>query len=130
MLARPPDPNTSLRLIPRSRRTVMHGLGSSHTFYQAALSLSSLKQKYRVIRYDFDGHGLSPFSGARSFSIDSLVEDLRELMDDCDVRAAAGIVGHSMSGLVATSFAAKYPDRVQKLCSSALGASCRRDSLR
>lgn len=92
----------------------MHGLGSSTTFYETALSLSKLKESYRLVRYDFDGHGLSPFSG--SLSIESLAEDLKEVMEWCGVKSAAGVTGHSMSGLVALTFAAKYPDRVDKLC--------------
>lgn len=96
----------------------MHGLGSSTTFYETALSLSKLASQYRLVRYDFDGHGLSPLSSNTegAVSIESLAEDLKEVMDLVGVKQAKGVVGHSMSGLVALTFAAKYPDRTEKLC--------------
>lgn len=100
---------------PTALTKVMHGLGSSSTFYEAALANSALTSRYRVVRYDFNGHGLSPMT-TLSIAIDSLVQDLKDLLDYLYVDQAAGIVGHSVSGLVATTFAAKYPDRVAKLC--------------
>ncbi|SCZ87632.1 BZ3500_MvSof-1268-A1-R1_Chr2-2g05098 [Microbotryum saponariae] len=87
----------------------LHGLGSSHTFYEAALSQSTS----RLISYDFNGHGLSPLQ--TPLSIDSLANDLKELMDHFGVESARGIVAHSMSGLVATTFASKWPEKVEKL---------------
>lgn len=67
------------------------------------------------MRYDFEGHGLSPLRDGSALSIDSLVEDLKELLDALGVKTARGIVAHSMSGLAATTFAAKYPARVEQL---------------
>lgn len=100
---------------------VLHGLGSSHTFYEAPLLKSKLRTKFRLIRYDFNGHGLSPLTG--DVSIESLAEDLKAVMDYAGVERAAGVVGHSMSGLVATTFAARYPERVDKLRESASHAA-------
>ncbi|BGP17705.1 hypothetical protein JCM10213_005285 [Rhodosporidiobolus nylandii] len=99
----------------------MHGLGSSTSFWEASLSSSALADKYRLVRYDFDGHGLSPVSPlcfgneSSNLSIDDLVEDLAAVMDHVRVEKAAGVVGHSMSGLVASKFAARYPHRVEKV---------------
>ncbi|GAA5906159.1 hypothetical protein JCM6882_006062 [Rhodosporidiobolus microsporus] len=99
----------------------MHGLGSNTSFWDASLSSSSLLDKYRLIRYDFDGHGLSPVSTTASaaegdmLSIDDLVEDLAAVMEYVGVEKAAGVVGHSMSGMVANKFAATFPDKVDKL---------------
>ncbi|GAA5895275.1 alpha/beta fold hydrolase [Sporobolomyces salmoneus] len=96
----------------------MHGLGSSTTFWEATLADSKLKEQHTLIRYDFDGHGLSSFSGidkGTSPSLLDLVNDLKDVLDHCGVEKAAGVVGHSMSGLVASHFAAKYPQRLDKL---------------
>ncbi|KAM0786402.1 hypothetical protein ACM66B_001868 [Microbotryomycetes sp. NB124-2] len=93
----------------------MHGLGSSTSFYEAPLLSSRLSSKYKVVRYDFDGHGLSPLNDSAKLSIDSLADDLAHVMDHAQVVKAAGVVGHSMSGLVALTFAAKYPARVDRL---------------
>jgi len=99
----------------------MHGLGSSTSFWEATLANSKLEHQFTLIRYDFDGHGNSPFSGASSASdgdrlnLLELVEDLKDVLDHVGVEKAAGIVGHSMSGLVASTFAARYPERLDKL---------------
>ncbi|GAA5870787.1 hypothetical protein JCM8547_001708 [Rhodosporidiobolus lusitaniae] len=99
----------------------MHGLGSNTSFWEAPFTGSKLTQTYRLVRYDFDGHGLSPVSslaaasGSGMLTLDDLVEDLGAVMDFVRVEKAAGIVGHSMSGLVASTFAARYPERVDKL---------------
>ncbi|GAA5873973.1 hypothetical protein JCM16303_002648 [Sporobolomyces ruberrimus] len=96
----------------------MHGLGSTTTFWEATLADTRLSERYTLIRYDFDGHGLSPFSfasGSSSLSLEDLVEDLKGVLDYAKVDKAEGIVGHSMSGLVASTFAAKYPERLGKL---------------
>ncbi|KAK4046076.1 hypothetical protein OIV83_006381 [Microbotryomycetes sp. JL201] len=93
----------------------MHGLGSSTSFYEAPLLSSRLSSKYKIVRYDFDGHGLSPLNQTGQLSIESLVQDLAHVMDYAQVDKAAGVVGHSMSGCVALTFSAKYPERVDKL---------------
>ncbi|GAA6050643.1 hypothetical protein JCM3770_000869 [Rhodotorula araucariae] len=99
----------------------MHGLGSSTSFYEATLADTRLAAKYRLIRYDFDGHGLSPVSALDAaddggmLSIDELVEDLAAVLQWARVDRAAAVVGHSMSGLVASTFAARYPDKLDKL---------------
>ncbi|GAA5824963.1 hypothetical protein JCM11251_006043 [Rhodosporidiobolus azoricus] len=99
----------------------MHGLGSNTSFWDASLSTSALLDKYRLVRYDFDGHGLSPVSSEAaasdgdSFSIDDLVEDLDAVLQYAGVEKAVGIVGHSMSGMVANKYAARFPEKVEKL---------------
>ncbi|GAA5983450.1 hypothetical protein JCM11641_007853 [Rhodosporidiobolus odoratus] len=99
----------------------MHGLGSSTSFWEAALHDSKLSKTYRLVRYDFDGHGISPVSSlsygneAGNLSLDDLAEDLMAVMEFVGVEKAAGIVGHSLSGLVASKFAARFPDKVDKL---------------
>lgn len=105
----------------------LHGLGSSHTYYQACNSLSGLATRFRLIRYDFDGHGLSPVSSLDThgnkdaeLTIDQLVEDLKGIAEYYKIEKFEGVVAHSLSGLVATSFAAKYPQMLEKLCQSSL----------
>lgn len=100
----------------------LHGLGSSHTYYQACNSLSGLATRFRLIRYDFDGHGLSPVSSLDThgnkdaeLTIDQLVEDLKGIAEYYKIEKFEGVVAHSLSGLVATSFAAKYPQMLEKL---------------
>ena len=67
-----------------------------------------------MIRFDLPGSGLSPpdpvgdYSDARSLGL------LVELMDRLDLPRAS-IVGHSIGGRIAWTFAARHPERVSKL---------------
>jgi 3-oxoadipate enol-lactonase len=72
--------------------------------------LSPLAERYRVIRYDARGFGLTTSEGGpfdRS-------EDLRTLLDALDVERAH-LVGASLGGRVSIDFALAHPDRVLSL---------------
>jgi pimeloyl-ACP methyl ester carboxylesterase len=106
------DPSSALPVL-----VCLHGLGSSTTFYEASLGLSHLTSTHRLIRYDMDGHGLSPVSG-EDVSIASLVEDLVRVLEFSGVGGRVSLVGHSMGGAVALTFSALYPRRVSSLRTS------------
>jgi len=66
-----------------------------------------------VLTFDLEGHGLSPLY-TTNISIESYAENVKNVMDGAGVQRAV-IVGHSMGGLIVTTFAAKYPERTEKL---------------
>jgi pimeloyl-ACP methyl ester carboxylesterase len=66
------------------------------------------------VRYDFDGAGLSPLSSS-DISIDSLASDAMDMCDSLGIDHVRAVVGHSMSGLVATTIAARFAKRMDKL---------------
>jgi pimeloyl-ACP methyl ester carboxylesterase len=91
---------------------LLHGFGSSlHTWEDWSGPLSV---DHRVIRLDLPGCGLSPpdptgdYTDARSIAV------LLALMDRLGV-AKASVVGNSMGGRIAWTFAAEHPERVDKL---------------
>ena len=99
---------------PRNASVVilLHGLGSSlHTWEPWAQTLSA---RFRVIRFDLPGFGLTgpdptgDYSDARSAAV------LAGLMDAQSVRRAS-LIGNSMGGKLAWQFTAEHPDRVDKL---------------
>lgn len=69
---------------------------------------------YRVIRYDLLGHGMTGPDPLERYAPDERVEVLRRLMDALGVEHAI-LGGNSFGGLVAWRFAARYPNRVDKL---------------
>ena len=90
----------------------IHGFGASlHNWEPWAQGLSA---NHRVIRFDLPGSGLSPpdpkgdYSDARSLTL------LLALMDKLGLQRAS-IVGHSIGGRIAWTFAARHPERVEKL---------------
>lgn len=91
---------------------MLHGFGASlHTWEPWAQALAP---RYRVIRYDLPGFGLSPPDAGEDFSLGRDIAVLGMLMDHLGV-ARATLIGNSMGGKVAWHFAARYPDRVEKL---------------
>lgn len=87
----------------------IHGL-SDNLYYWQKLSFE-LSKNYKVLSYDLRGHGSSPYT---PFTMDELADDLHDLLLSLDI-AKASIVGLSLGGNVALSFALKYPQMVEKL---------------
>jgi 3-oxoadipate enol-lactonase len=75
-------------------------------------------RRFRVIRYDVRGHGLSPTDSV-TFADH---EDLRRLLDALEIPTAT-IVGLSMGGQIAVDFALSNPGRVSALVLAGPGLS-------
>jgi 3-oxoadipate enol-lactonase len=72
-----------------------------------------LAGSFDVIAADARGHGTSGWDG-EPFGIDDLGDDVAALLDGLGVDAAH-VVGMSMGGSTAVSFAGRYPDRASGL---------------
>jgi pimeloyl-ACP methyl ester carboxylesterase len=91
---------------------LLHGFASSlETWEPWARALSA---RYRVVRFDLPGSGLSPPDPSGNYTDARSLEILRALMDQLGI-AKAVLVGNSMGGRIAWRFAAAYPSRVDKL---------------
>ena len=90
----------------------LHGFGlSGHMYDEFA---KRIPDSFRLIALDQRGHGDSDWSPDGDYSRSAFVADLE------DFREALGIerfilIGHSMGGLNAVSYVAKYPERVESL---------------
>lgn len=90
----------------------LHGFGSSlHTWEPWAHSLSD---KYRVVRYDLPGFGLTGPDPKGDYTDERGMEILAALMDKLSIQRAS-LIGNSIGGRLAWRFAARYPGRVVKL---------------
>ncbi len=99
---------------PRDAPTLvlMHGLGASlHTWEPWA---RALEDSFRVVRFDFPGHGLSGADPAGDYRDARTLQLVQALLDSLHI-ARATLVGNSMGGRIAWSFAAAHPERVEKL---------------
>lgn len=76
--------------------------------------LAPLAQNHTVIFYDLLGRGRSDTAGGARIVMDSIVSDLEMLRQHFNAQQI-GLVGVSVSSLVAAGYAAKYPDRVSRL---------------
>jgi 2-hydroxy-6-oxonona-2,4-dienedioate hydrolase len=91
---------------------LMHGTGGHlEAFVRNLRALAGAG--YRVIAYDFPGHGWTTTAEA-DLELDEYVDHLLGLMDVLDVESAH-ISGESLGGWVAIKFAARYPERVGRL---------------
>ena len=91
---------------------MIHGFGSSlHTFENWS---QALKDRYRVVRIDLPGSGLSPPDPTGRYGDDRMFELLLGLMQGLQIDQAA-IIGNSVGGRIAWAFAAAHPDRVSRL---------------
>jgi 3-oxoadipate enol-lactonase len=73
----------------------------------------ALSQRFRVLRYDMRGHGLTDCP-AGPYTIAQLGDDARLLLEALGIDSAH-VVGLSIGGLVAQSLAATAPSRVRSL---------------
>ena len=75
-----------------------------------------LADRFRIVRYDKRGHGLSDCSPGRN-AIRTHTNDLAGLLDSLQIDETI-VVGTSVGGMIALDFAAAYPRRVraQVLC--------------
>jgi pimeloyl-ACP methyl ester carboxylesterase len=68
-----------------------------------------------VVGFDFYGHGFSECPKEIGYDNNDLAEQVLELLDALGIQRPVVLVGHSMGGLVAMTFAAHHPKRVAKL---------------
>ena len=90
---------------------LLHPLALSGAVWGAFASL--LSADFDVIAPDARGHGDSGWDG-EPFGIDDLADDVATVLDGLGI-AAARVVGMSMGGSTAVSFAGRYPSRANGL---------------
>ncbi len=91
---------------------LLHGFGSSLHTWDAWAKL--LEPQYRVVRFDIPGFGLTGPDPTGDYADDRSHAVLVALMDQLGIQRAT-LVGHSMGGRIAWSFAAKHPERMARL---------------
>jgi len=91
---------------------LLHGFGSSLDTWDAWAAV--LDTKYRVIRFDLPGFGLTGPDPSGDYTDQRALGILAALMDRLGVQRAS-LIGNSLGGKIAWNFAVDYPDRVEKL---------------
>ena len=89
---------------------IMHGLlGSADNWLTLAKRYS---EKFQVHLVDARNHGRSPKSESHSYP--AMAEDLLGYLNEHEIEKTA-LIGHSMGGKTAMTFAEKHPERITKL---------------
>ncbi|MEG3639900.1 alpha/beta fold hydrolase [Magnetococcus sp. PR-3] len=95
----------------QNRWVFLHGLmGSGNNWRKIVRALQSDRQ---ILTYDQRGHGRS-FKPRDGYALEDYAEDLKALLDALDWQKIV-LVGHSLGGRVAMTFAHLYPERLQGL---------------
>lgn len=99
---------------PRSAPAIImiHGMASHLQTWDAWAK--ALEGAFRVIRFDLPGSGLSPPDPEGDYTDARSIKVLSSLMQQLNVTKAS-LVGNSLGGRIAWTFAASHPERVDKL---------------
>jgi len=91
---------------------LLHGFGASlDTWEPWAVVLS---ERYRVIRFDLPGFGLTGPDPEQNYADQRAMVILAALLDRLGIQRAS-LIGNSLGGRIAWNFAAAYPARVDRL---------------
>ena len=93
------------------------GAVSAHEGY--ATVTPAMAEHFTVLDYDHRGYGQSDRPDGQRYDLDTWVDDLAGLLDVLGIEKLH-VHGGSMGGFVATRFATKYPERVDRLVIGAL----------
>ena len=89
----------------------IHGLSDDLNYWE--FLAANLKDDYRVVRFDLQGHGQSEMS-EDEITMDNYVDDLKNLLDGLNIKKA-NLIGFSLGGSIAMDFTINYPDYVDSL---------------
>jgi len=89
----------------------IHGLGSYLKAWQR--NIDSLRSNYRCIAIDLPGYGKSS-KAQYDFSMDFFAEAIAGLVHELEPQNLT-LVGHSMGGQIALTYALKYPESLEQL---------------
>jgi pimeloyl-ACP methyl ester carboxylesterase len=99
-----------VELNPEGQRTLVfiHGLGSYLKFWRYQLDAFAA-QGYRVIAVDLPGYGKSDKPGSFPYTMEAMADAVREVVQTLGIQKPV-LVGHSMGGQTALSYAIRYPE--------------------
>lgn len=85
--------------------------GATMTHAQWDRQVQALSDEFTTVTYDVRGHGRTGGSPREAYSFDLFAEDLRELIVGLDLDRPV-VVGHSMGGCIAQTYAARWPEEL------------------
>lgn len=99
---------------------LLHGIGSNGSGWSG--QLAALSAHHRVIAWDAPGYGGSSPLPAPAPAADDYADALDDFLDALGIPSCS-LIGHSLGALMAASFAARYPGKLDRLvlASCALG---------
>lgn len=91
---------------------LLHGIESSSTYWKNLVP--ALAERRRVVAIDLLGFGRSPKPSNIGYSVENHIQALHVTLESLGIKKFA-LAGHSMGGIIALAYAAKYPKQVTSL---------------
>jgi pimeloyl-ACP methyl ester carboxylesterase len=101
------------------------GAVNAHEGY--ATVTPAMAEHFTVLDYDHRGYGASDRPVGDDYGLDLWADDLAGLLDALEIERLL-VHGGSMGGFIATRFASRYPERVERLVIGGAVAKCDRMS--
>lgn len=103
---------------------MLHGhMGNARTFSELAVRFPD----WHVIALDQRGHGWSEHSPDKDYSRDGYIEDIHHFIRQVLGGRPVTLLGHSLGGVNAYQFAARYPEMVQAVIVEDVGVEIHND---
>ncbi|WP_210366001.1 alpha/beta hydrolase [Bacillus sp. REN3] len=103
---------------------MLHGhFGNARTFSEVAIKFGD----WRVVALDQRGHGWSEHPDDKDFSRDSYLEDIFSFIQNELGGKSVTLLGHSLGGVNAYQFAARYPELVDAVIVEDVGVEIQAD---
>ena len=90
---------------------LIHALGVDRRMWRRQVPIFAVS--HQVVAYDVRGHGLSD-KPVGPYTLEALADDLHGLLDALGIERAS-LLGLSMGGMIAQTFALAYPEQVDRL---------------
>jgi pimeloyl-ACP methyl ester carboxylesterase len=92
---------------------LIHPIGGNILIWHHEIPLL-LKSGFRVIAYEIRGHHRTNMGKVGAYALQDLVNDLHHLLEHLNVKKCS-IIGHSIGGIIASVYAAQYPENVDAI---------------
>lgn len=92
---------------------LIHPIGGNILIWHHEIPLL-LKSGFRVIAYEIRGHHRTNMGKVGAYALQDLVNDLHHLLEHLNVKKCS-IIGHSIGGIIASMYAAQYPESVDAI---------------
>lgn len=99
---------------PRDAPTLFFLHGGAGRATQWRHQMDYFSSRFRVISYDFRGHGESEIAPC-GYTFDLMVRDFELALEALEVPSRFALISHSFGGAVAAGYAAKRPERLERL---------------
>ncbi|QKX53692.1 uncharacterized protein TRUGW13939_00772 [Talaromyces rugulosus] len=92
----------------------VHGLGASSEYFTPIIRSGDFEDRYTSYIYDLEGHGLTPTNIASTVTIDSLAQDLENVVEYTGASRIT-IFAHSLGCLIALAFCTRKLSKIDGL---------------